>query len=177
LQSGGKLKMNYTRFFRKYVLLPVVFLSACTTVKDFQNMTADQRAEKVCKNQRAFQELTQQKQGLENGISDSQAALARGYRIHRQCQKVKVIGDSTKTTCSFVGNKTTCEQTAPASYENRCTETPISLNFELEKSNVSTWQQALQSTDEKLKAEWQRCYQFMYGLPPEEAYKYFVSRG
>src|SRR6476469_7189686 len=119
--------------FRKYVLLPVVFLSACTTVKDFQNMTADQRAVKVCKTQRGVQELTQQKQGLENGIADSQAALARGYRIHRQCEKVKVYGDS-KTTCSTVGSQTTCQQTRPESNENRCTETPVSLNLELEKS-------------------------------------------
>jgi hypothetical protein len=76
------------RFLRKNVLVPHEFLSACTTAKDFQNMTADQRAVKVCSNQRGVQELTQQKQGLQTGISDSQAAfkrehLAAGPPIHR----------------------------------------------------------------------------------------------
>lgn len=164
------MKQNCPSF--QWLLLCITLLAGCTTVQDFQNMTADQRANAVCQRQRGLQDLYQQKQGLESRVSDAQAALTRGYRIHTQCQQVKVYGNAT-TTCSTMGNYTDCQTFRPESYETKCTETPVSLNFELEKSNVGSWQRAIESLDARLKSEWQRCYQSIYNLPPEEAFKYY----
>lgn len=159
------------RFAQMIALLMVV--SGCTTVKTFQRMTPDQRAVAVCKRQVHILASVQQKQALEAQIADSTQALNRGYRVHKQCQQVKVYGPA-KVSCSSSGNYTDCTESRSESYETRCVELPVSLSFELEKSKIEQWTRSLSSVNERLESDWQQCYRSVYTMSPEEAYQHYV---
>jgi hypothetical protein len=161
-----------TKLWSTLVIALLINITGCTTVKTFQKMSPDQRATAVCEKQDHIIESVQKKKALEASIADSTQALSRGYRIHQQCQEVKVYGQATMS-CSTLGNNTSCSEYRPESYEKRCTEVPVSLSPELERSNISQWSQALQFLNQKLISDWSRCYDFIYKMPPEEAYEYY----
>jgi hypothetical protein len=148
------------------------WLSGCTTVDGFRNMAPDVRAQRVCDRRIANQDYVQQARDLQDKLSDAQASLSRGYRVHRQCQQVQVYGDPS-VTCSKLGNYTNCQQFTPSSSERRCTETPVSINPELEKSNIQQWSQSIASLKETGSQEWQSCYRVVIKMSPEEAYKWY----
>ena len=154
------------------LLIGLLVLTGCTTVGDFKKMSADQRAVAVCRGQQNIKALIAQKKVTQESISDAQNALARGYRVHTQCRQVKVYGAST-TTCSTFGGYTTCNESRPESYETRCTETPVSINPDQEKSNIRSWSQSLDPLEKRINGEWQECYQFIYKLSPEDAFKHY----
>ncbi len=158
--------------FRRPLVVAVLLLSGCTTVSDFQKMSAHERADTVCKRQKDLQSIGNQIPSLQSGIRDSQSALARGYRVHVQCRKVLVYGTAS-VTCNRYGSQVTCNETRPESYETQCTETPVSINPELEQKNISNWSQSIESLNAQWKEKFQKCYQFIHPLSPEQAYKHY----
>lgn len=154
------------------VLLPLALTAACTTVSDFQKMTPGQRAEAVCKRQPTLRNMFEQKQALEAQVADAQAALARGYRVHKQCQQVKVYGNAS-TSCTSMNGYTNCQESRPESYETRCTETPVSISADLERSNINLWSQSLENLRSQARSYYQNCYQSVLGMSAEEAYKHY----
>ena len=155
-------------------LLPLALtglLTACTTLDDFKKMTPDQRARQVCDQLQSVRLYNQQIEALSGQIGESQLALARGYKIHKQCQQVKVYGNPT-TTCTTQGNQTTCKETRPESHETRCTETPAPISPDLERNNITQWSMTISTLENNKQLEWRRCYDSIYPLPPEEAYRH-----
>ena len=157
---------------RSPLIIATLLLCGCTTVSDFQKMSAHERAVAVCKRQKDLQSIANQISNLQSGINDSQSALARGYRVHQQCRQVEVYGNAS-VTCNRFGSQVTCNETRQKSYETRCTETPVSINPELEKENIRNWSQSVESLRAQAKEKAQKCYQFIYPLSPEQAYKYY----
>ena len=157
---------------RRSLVIATLLLCGCTTVSDFQKMSAHERAVAVCKRQKDLQSIANQISNLQSGINDSQSALARGYRVHQQCRQVEVYGNAS-VNCYKIGFQVQCDETRPKSYETRCTETPVSINPELEKENIRNWSQSVESLKAQAKEKGQKCYQFIYPLSPEQAYKYY----
>lgn len=152
--------------------LLLVFIAGCTTVDDFKKMSPSERARQVCERQKNIKDVLNEKKTLATAIAGSQTDLARGYKIHRQCQQVKVYGNAT-AVCQTVGMQTSCTESRPESYETRCKETPVSINPELEKQNIQNWTQALTVVDQRLKVAWNQCFTSVEKMSPEEAYKHF----
>ncbi len=157
---------------RRSLIIATLLLYGCTTVSDFQKMSAHERSVAVCKRQKDIQSIADQISNLQSGINDSQRALARGYRVHRQCHQVEVYGNAS-VTCNRFGSHVTCDESRPKSYETRCTETPVSINPDLEKENIRNWSQSVESLKAQAKEKHSKCYQFIYPLSPEQAYKYY----
>ena len=154
------------------LLFALLLLFGCTTVSDFQKMSPHERAVAVCKRQKDLQSIGSQISSLQNSINDSQSVLARGYRVHQQCRQVEVYGDSS-VTCNRFGSQVTCDESRPKSYKTECTETPVSINPDLEKENIRNWSQSIESLKAQGKEKAQKCYQFIYPMSPEQAYKYY----
>ncbi len=157
---------------RRSLIIATLLLCGCTTVSDFKKMSAHERAVSVCKRQKDLQGIAIQISNLQSGINDSQSALARGYKVHQQCRQVAVYGNAS-LTCNRFGSQVNCDETRPKSYETRCTETPVSINPEQEKENIRNWSQSIESLKAQAKEKAQTCYQFIYPLSPEQAYKYY----
>lgn len=153
-----------------YLSLSSMLLMGCTTVETFRQMSQEQRANKVCT--KRLNNQISEVQTLEEKIIDSQNALSKGYRVHRQCQKVAVYGDAS-TTCSTVGTFTNCQQFRPTSYETRCSETPVSINPELERSNIQEWSNAITSIRQSGNEAWRSCYNAVYKMSAEEAFRWY----
>lgn len=148
------------------------FLTGCTSVTDFKKMSPDERAKKVCLNQKIIKNYSRQIELNQSKVADSQAALDKGYRVHQQCEQVKFYGDAA-TTCSTLGDFVNCQTSRPTSYETRCNESPVSINPDLERSNIAQRLQTVASLKEAARHELQRCYQAVYRMSPEDAYKYY----
>jgi hypothetical protein len=156
------------------LLFSTLFLTACTTVNDFRNMTPHDRAEKICLKQANVKALMEQRSNLNAAILDSQNALSRGYRIHRQCYQVEVPGDS-KTTCTsgFYGLPATCTTKTERRNKTQCDEKPVSISPDLERKNIDSWSSSLRVTENNLQSTWQSCYRSIVNLSADEAFKFY----
>lgn len=150
----------------------VGLLPACTTLDDFRKMTPDQRARMVCDQQTVVKDYDKQIGQLSGQISESQIALSRGYKLHKQCHQIKTYGNPT-TSCTTHGNQTTCKESRPESYETRCTETPVPINPELEHNNINLWSMSISTLQQSREQEWLRCYDATFRMSPEEAYNHY----
>lgn len=153
-------------------LICLILMAGCTTLSDFKKMSREQRAEAVCKKQPIFQDLAQRRAALLSQVADAKAALSAGYRVHTQCRTVKVYGNAT-ASCSTFGGSTNCIESRPESYENQCTETPVSINPELERDNISRWVAEAESIKSDGLEKAKLCYQAVYRMSAEEAYKHY----
>ena len=164
--------MQNKRLFIICSTIGLWLLASCITTHDLKTMSPDERAKRVCSSRPSIKSYASQVQALQDKISDSQAALSRGYRVHTQCQQVKVYGNAS-ATCSTVGSYTNCQESRPAHDEKRCTETPVSISVDLERSNIVQWTDALKPLTDVGRQEWQSCYKAVYRMTPEEAYKWY----
>lgn len=161
--------------FPRVLLWSIVFLVGCTTVNDFKQMSAHERSVAVCKRQKDLHNIGREIASLQESIADSQNALARGYRVHTQCHQVEILGDAS-ISCNKFYSTVNCSETRQKSYKTECTETPVSINSDLERQNISNWSQSVESLKSQEKEKAQRCYEFIFPMSPEQAYKYYYER-
>ena len=159
---------NTARLLTASTLL--VAAAGCTTVETFKEMSPDQRAQKVCAKQSRIASLWHEKSSLESNIAEAQKTLARGYRIHKHCQKERVYGPLSRT-CVTKDNVTKCTESRPESFVDRCTEIPIPINAEAERNNIAQWSASLKPINEQYRAAWDKCYNWAVKLSPEEAFE------
>lgn len=152
--------------------LIVIFLTGCTTLDDFKAMSAEQRAIQVCNKQPNIVPLASERDSYKNSISSAHQALALGYRVHRQCYQVEVYGDAI-TNCRNFGSGIRCTEYRPKEYQTQCNETPVSIDTNLEQSNIQSWTDALKILEARLNTEYNACYQNVLQMSAEEAYKYY----
>lgn len=158
---------------KKITLCLLLVLTSCVTLDDFKKMSAQQRAETVCKNQQVLRNIDYKISSLQSDIDDSRNALARGYRVHRECHDIEVEGDTKVTNCTKTENQVQCVETRPKRIKNVCTETPVALDSAQEKENIRGWSAEIDSLRYQRKDKYQQCYNQIYPLSPEEAYKYY----
>lgn len=150
----------------------ILALSGCTTVDDFKRMTVEERARRVCERQKNIVDISQEWKSRRNDIQSANEDLSRGYKIHTQCQQVKVYGQAT-TSCTRFGSQVQCSEYRPEKFETRCNESPVSINPELEKRNIQQWMGEVKMLEQKFRNEWQSCTNFISSLTPEGAYRYY----
>ncbi len=151
--------------------LATVLLVGCTTLEDFQKMTPEQRAQRVCSQQIA--PLDRQVQDLRAGIADVNAALSAGYRLHRSCRDVERYGDKQVTcTTSNTGPSSTtkCTEYRPRRIETVCTDQPVAISFDLERDKLNSFSAQLAGAEAQRHAAWSSCTQDVVRLSPEAAY-------
>ena len=166
------VKIQATKIATAAALL--LLAAGCTTVETFREMSPDQRAQAVCNKQSRIVELKKEKDALEGNINNAQKALARGYRIHKQCRKEKVYGPL-KRSCVTKDGVSICTETRNESYEDRCTEIPVPINAEAERTNIAQWSAELKPIKEQYRANWDRCYNWAVNLSAEDAFNNYAK--
>jgi hypothetical protein len=123
--------------YQWFFALTLLLVSACTTLEDFQSMSPDERAEKVCGATAAARERKWGLNSLNDEISTRQQLLATGYRVYEHCRIVAVAVPARPADCGNLSGDelTACQQkTVPARMENRrvCEAVPVPIDYQYE---------------------------------------------
>jgi len=151
-------------------LVGLLTLTACVTVQDFRNMTADERAVKVCDQRSDIKALQTDVLSLEQSMASSSQALRRGYHVFTDCEEYEVQ-TGTRTECKTLDYGVECEERILWETRSRCSDTPVPVDAALERSNLNVWQEELAATRAILDSEYQDCFDLVLELTPEEAYQ------
>lgn len=125
--------------YRWYFVLTFLLVSACTTLEDFQAMSPEERAEKVCSATAASRQRKWALNSLNDEISARQQLLATGYRVYEHCRIVAVTVPARSADCGGLSGEelAACQsKTVPASTENRrvCEAVPVPIDYQYEAS-------------------------------------------
>lgn len=162
------------KFVVKISIFAIIGLVGCTTVNDFRQMNPEKRAEIACKNRREIRSLIEQQNQYKSSIASTQSDLNRGYKLHTQCRNVEVKGDAT-VSCNSNFGYTTCNETRPTETRQVCQDTPVPLNYELERDNLNRYQTNARALETKLSATWSSCLRYVGGLSADDAYKFYSN--
>lgn len=154
------------------VLLGLLAVAGCVTLQDFEDMSAEERAIKVCDQRTDLKALRNDSYTLEQAIADSSQALRRGYRVLSECQDYEVQ-TGTRTECKTLEYGVECEERVLFETRQRCTDTRVPINAALERSNLSVWQEELEITRATLARETQACFDHVVSLTAEEAFRLY----
>ena len=154
------------------LFLAAIALAGCTTVDDFRKMSAQDRAVRVCERDPTVRNLRASRQSYLVGIQSAQEALGRGYRVHRQCQMVEVPTGK-QSICEKHGEQTICRELRTTRQQERCNETPVSIQADNERRNVAEWSAAVVGLDTQIRNSYGLCFDRVFQMAPEEAFKLY----
>jgi hypothetical protein len=125
--------------YRWFIVPTLLLVSACTTLEDFQAMSPDERAQRVCSATAASRQRQWALNSLNDEIAARQQLLATGYRVYEHCRIVAVSVPARPADCGGLSGEelTACQQkTIPARTENRrvCEAVPVPIDYQYEAS-------------------------------------------
>jgi hypothetical protein len=163
----------------KYFAAIFVSICGCTTVSSFQKMPSYERAQYVCSRDSDYKRLSNDESIHEAKIDEINSVLSRGYRVHKACRTVKVEKPGTVScTSNGVGNSinTDCRQNTNTTYENVCTETPVSIDANLERGNLEASKNMVVRAKIEKNDVYNRCYSLIEPMSAEQAFNYYKRK-
>lgn len=153
-------------------LVAAIALAGCTTLDDFKNMSATDRATRVCNRDAQVTELRRSRQFYADSIGSAQEALSRGYRVHRQCQPV-TVPTGAKTICDKSGERVVCREIQTTRQETRCLDTPVAILPDSERRNIFEWSNSVAALDQQIQAVYTQCHARVITMTAEQAYELY----
>jgi hypothetical protein len=155
--------------------LPMLVIGCATSQQDFETMSKTERQAAVCYGADSFKQRKEQMSFYQSEIEKKQVILSRGYRIHTQCQQIKVAAPQTSCGAKTGMGKTMCEGTAWTrdTYKTECTETPVGIDPKYEQETLSDYQKALATMSSVHSEKTQVCLARVSEMPPQAAYIYY----
>jgi hypothetical protein len=156
-------------------IIPLLLSSACTTIEDFQAMSPDERADKVCSATAAYRQRSSTLAGINNQIVAKEQLLATGYRVYEDCQVVPFAVPARAADCSGVTGTAleTCQKSStPARTEYRrvCRETPVPIDYNYESSVLRDLRMTREDQLEMHEQQTYGCVAKARSLPATDAY-------
>lgn len=147
-------------------MVVVTTISSCTSLSDFEGMTAEQRATKVC-NKRYKDEANQLSQ-YKQKITDQRSVLSAGYRLMEQCETKYV---TTGTSCREYFGTLKCSDDIEE--KKICRNIPIQIDYEYEQKRLTSIESAYSEYRQKLKTAYQGCYTSIVPLSASQAFSHY----
>lgn len=163
----------------KYFAVIFISICGCTTVSSFQKMPSYERAQYVCSRDSDYKRLSNDESIHEAKIDEINSVLSRGYRVHKACRTVKVEKPGTVScTSNGVGNSvnTDCRQNTNTTYENVCTETPVSIDANLERGNLEASKNIVVRAKIEKNNVYNHCYSLVEPMSAEQAFNYYKRK-
>lgn len=165
---------------RAALLAVAVLTGACTTLEDFQAMSPDERAAKVCSSTAGSRQRRSALSNLNNEISTSEEVLSNGYRVHEYCRIVAVAVPARAADCwNLTGDElSACQQrTVPAGYENRrvCEPVAVPIDYQYESAKLRDLQLARAEQLEMQEEQSYACMGRARSLSVDEAYSRYKA--
>jgi len=153
-------------------LIGLLALTGCVTLQDFHNMSAEERAVKVCDQRADLKALRNDIYSLEQAIANSSQALRRGYRVLSECEEYEVQ-TGTRTECKTLEYGVECEEKILFETRQRCSDTRVPINAVSERANIVVWEGELELTRATFAREHQACFAHVVTLTAEEAFRLY----
>ena len=169
---------NKTKYFVA-IFVSIFSICGCATVTTFQKMPSNERAHYVCSKDSYYKRLSNDESIYEAKIDDISSTLSRGYRVHKSCINVKVERPgAVSCTSNGVGTSinTDCKQNSNTTYENVCTETPVSIDANLERGNLEASKNMVVRAKIEKNNVYDRCYSLAETMPAEQAFNYYNNK-
>ena len=159
-------------------IIPLLFSTACTTVEDFQAMSPDERAEKVCAATSAARQRSSSLANVNNQILAKEQLLTTGYRVYENCQVVPIAVPARAADCSGVtgAELDTCQKSntpARTEYRRLCRETPVPIDYNYESSVLRDLRMAREDQLEIHEQQTYLCIAKARSLPATDAYSLY----
>jgi len=170
--------INNTKYFA-VIVASIISMCGCATVDTFQKMNSAERAHYVCSRDNIYERLNNDELSQRARIDDISSTLARGYRVHKSCRTVKVEKPGTvscKSSDAGAYTNTDCRQKTNTTYENVCTETPVSIDSNLEKENLKVSRDLMERAMIEKNNIYSLCYSMIEPMSAEQAFSYYKSR-
>jgi hypothetical protein len=153
----------------------VLVLGACASLDDFQKMSADERARKVCESSSSYGARATSLRQLNEQIAEKEYVLARGYRVYEHCQPMPIAVPGKTIDCGDATGDAlkTCQQgNTPATtvWRNVCTQTPVPIDYAYESSVVGDLRMTREGLLEQHEQSTYTCEARLKSLPAERAY-------
>lgn len=166
--------MNMKLFLLSFTVLFSLF--GCTSLKDFQKMDTSARAQFVCSRDSSYNQFRRLESNYQSKINDTNNVLSRGYRIHKSCKTVRIDSPGSISCASYgsySNRNTNCTQETKTSYEDVCTESPVSIDANLEKENIEKYEELMKKTKTNKNAVYNDCYSKIKPMSAEQAFQYY----
>jgi hypothetical protein len=165
---------------RVWVLAALLTAGACTTLEDFQAMSPEERADKLCSSTASSRQRRTTLNNLNSQISDKEEALATGYRVHEYCRIVRVTIPARAADCGgLAGDElAACQRnTVPATVENRrvCEPVPVPIDYQYESAMLRDLQLARAQQSEIHDEQTYLCIARARSLSANEAYSRYKA--
>ena len=163
----------------KKLLSLVVLLSGCASLEDFQSMSPDVRADYVCERHRDIIALDAEIDSVDSFITDTEYAIARGYRLHRSCRRVPTVvstEERCRTETDEAGAATrVCKEESQLSHTEICEDVPISIDGDLERAKLADYESDLRALQRRVDDEFNTCHGAVRAMSPTRAFEYYES--
>lgn len=153
----------------------VLLLGACASLDDFQKMSPDERARKVCESSSSYRQRATSLRQLNDQIAEKEYVLARGFRVYEQCQVMPITVPGKTVDCSNQTGESleNCQKqnTQPTTvWRNVCTQVPVPIDYRYESSAVGDLQMSRESLLEQHEQSTYTCEARVRSLSAERAY-------
>lgn len=154
-------------------LIVTAFLSGCTTLDDFIEMTPQQRAETLCRNAPQVKSLASQYETYADAAATARENLRRGYLLHRDCRWVR-IPDGSHTDCwrDKHGNQH-CDTRPRWRDVQDCRDIPVAIDRTAETAKEKEAAAAAAETQKAHDDLYLPCLERAARLLPQDAYYFY----
>ena len=156
-----------------FILLCVGALSGCTTLSDFEAMTPEQRAIRVCANAESMQKLLQSCDGYEKAVKEHEVNLERGFVQYDKCVWYEIPDGEERGCWQGANGYVHCETRPKLREEQRCGPVTQFLDKGEEKVNLQNAKTALETCRQQIAVLKMSCMNKAANLSPEEAFRLF----
>ncbi len=172
--------------FKQAILISCLLASGCTTLKDFQAMSPDQRADFVCSQENSVKRLAANINDYHQRLDDVEDALERGYRVHVACH------DEWIPACDIHGHddhedhndrhnekdhdrKSHHDQKkhSKSHYHQVCIETPVAIDWQFETLKKEQYRDALSAAQDDHHQAFSECSERVMPMSAGEAFSYY----
>ena len=160
-------------------LVLLVLLSGCASLEDFQSMSPNARADYVCERHRDIMALDAEIDSVDSFITDTEYAIARGYRLHHSCRRVPTVV-STEERCTTEkdekGAETrVCKEESQLSHTEICEDVPIGIDSNLEHAKLANYENDLRVLQRRVNDDFNTCHGAVRGMSPRQTFEYYRS--
>ena len=172
--------------FRILLVAGCLVFSGCTTLKDFEAMSPQQRADFVCVNEPDIKQFAAEMSGYRGRIAEINQAIERGYRVHVSChyEAVEVCetvdhdharggtdGKRHHHRADHAGSGHSHEH--KTEWHKVCIETPVAIDGQLERDKKADYRNLLNVSRAAHHEAFMQCHERVRPMSAGEAYSYY----
>lgn len=158
----------------KTTLLLFLFVPVgCASLKDFQEMSPDGRAEYVCERNAEVESLESQIDFLAAQADEAEDAIAVGYRLREFCKEVPLVTSTEEVCETDKDGKKICKTKSNVSREVVCEQQAVPIDGEFERKRIKENRAAIRRLDADADRAYTRCYDRVRPMSAEEAFEYY----